>query len=139
MTSCARGHELLCLSSPYSHCQSRRPCVTHGLATQDCPISASQHWAILRLQELTLTLTSLPHSGLATYIVCSTSELTFTASVQREGNKCFSGPERISPERHTSYISTSPRNVRDQAVTSMGQRDRVIDLPRDCRKELVSS
>lgn len=104
MASCVRHRELLCLSSPYTHCQNRWPCITYGLAMQSCPMSASQDWAILRLRELTLTLSSLSHSSLATYIVCSTRDSTITASVQREGNKCLSGPESSSPERQTSYI-----------------------------------
>lgn len=109
MAFCVRDHELLCLSSPYSHCQSRQPCVSHGLATQGCPMSASQDWAILRLQELTLTLSSLPHSELATYIVCSARDPTFIASVQREGNTCF--------QKHQSLEINQRKNVYSIAIS----------------------
>lgn len=123
MASCVRDRELLCVSSTYSDCQSRHPYVTHGLTTQGCPMSAGQDWAILRLQELSLTLSSLPQNGLATYTVCSAGDPTITALVQREGKKCLFGPESSSSERHSSYISTSPRKVRHHTVASMRQKD----------------
>lgn len=120
MASCVRDHEPLCLSSPYSHCQSRWPRVTHGLSTQDGPMSAGQVWAILRLARADPP--ALPHNRHATHTVRSARDPTISASAQREGNRCLCSPESSIPERHTSYTSTSLRKVRDQAVTSMGQR-----------------